>query len=94
MACEHTLPSDMGYGMGVTSDFNMAADELPTCCDFDPLKHKTLEDLLWLARIELDLHEEDQDGCCTKGEAQQLRRFIKKWQPKTNVVFDVKGGGK
>lgn len=56
-----------------------ACRELPDCCNFDPLDTRTVQDCVWLATIELDLHEEGQDGCCTKREAAKLRKYLKKW---------------
>lgn len=59
--------------------FEQAFRELPACCNADPLATKTVVDCTWLARIELDLHEEKEDGCCSKREAFFLRRYLKKW---------------
>lgn len=72
--------------------FDDVVRELPDCCGFDPLAQTTVEDLVWLATIELDLHEEGQDGCCTKREANKLRRFIKKYD--TFGIWLPKGGVK
>ncbi len=65
-------------------DFARAAKSLPIM--YDPLAHKTLADLVWLARIELDLIEEDQDGV-DHGDGPKLRKWLAKWHPVSGVRF-------
>lgn len=61
--------------------FDKAKKELPICAfgNFDPLSHKTVADLVWCARHELDMIEEEQDGAAPSGNAAALRAFIRKY---------------
>lgn len=56
--------------------FDAALRELPDCVELD--NQKTLRDLQWACRIQLDLIEEGQDS--TEGDdPKPLRRWLKKY---------------
>ena len=62
--------------------FTTARDALPlSICDiYDPCQHKTLEDLAWTVRTELDLVESGEDGTEDIKPA-PLRRWLRKFAP-------------
>jgi hypothetical protein len=60
------------------TDFAAAWKELPASADADPAVCKTVADLVWACRLQLDLIEEGQDGA-EDDDPKPLRRFIKKW---------------
>lgn len=56
-----------------------ARRELPSCCQCDFVAHREgIVDCVWEARIELDLYESREDGCCTAREAAKLRKYLAK----------------
>jgi hypothetical protein len=61
-----------------TMTFKQAVKLLPSCVpSYDPLTHKTVEDLRFLAQFELDLHDEgDQELSHTDYNA--IRRFLQR----------------
>lgn len=58
--------------------FARAYNELPAGALFDG--HKTVKDLVWISQIEIDLHEEGQDGCLSLTIIKRHRRFVNKWR--------------
>lgn len=58
--------------------FREAWRELPSCVELDPLAMKTIDDLRWACRIQLDLIEEGQDGT-ENDDPKAIRRWLKKY---------------
>ena len=58
--------------------FEDALRDLPDCVDYDPLAMKTVGDLCWSARLQLDLCDEGQDGT-EEDDPKAIRRFLKKY---------------
>ncbi len=54
-----------------------AIKRFPACAIGAMDGEETISNLRFAAQHELDMHEEDQDGCCTAKEAQQIRRYLK-----------------
>lgn len=61
--------------------FIIALKALPRCIGgFDQLQHKSVSDLVWLARHELDLHEEGEETSIrTTKQIQAVREYIRRF---------------
>ena len=61
--------------------FEMARKSLPNCVGgFDPFSHKTILDLCWMVRHELDLHEEGEEtDIKNKTDVAACKRFLGRW---------------
>jgi len=94
LAIDHDKAKDGGCGWDITDKgrellrkrearkqeptFEGALRDLPDCVDYDPLVMKTLNDLRWACRLQLDLIEEGQDS--TEGDdSHEVRRWLKKY---------------
>jgi len=64
-----------------TKQFKADLRTLPGSVMYDPWVHNTLDDLVFVAQVELDLIEENQDGA-DKADAPGIRRWLKKWRGK------------
>jgi len=58
--------------------FQRAERDLPACDEQDAMRQKTLDDLRWAVRIQLDLIEEGQDSA-EGDDPRPLRRWLKKY---------------
>lgn len=66
----------------VDPKFEKAFQEMPECAmgNYDPLEHKTVEDLVFCAQHELDMYEEGEEtDISTTRQVKQVRAFIAKW---------------
>ena len=65
--------------------FEEALSELPAECNYDPMNHETIEDLIFIAKHELDMIKErqsgyrDMDGRTRNGIKIRLENFLEKW---------------
>ena len=57
--------------------------DLPGCICVDPLQMKTLSDLVWACRTQLDLCNEGQDGT-EHDNPIEIKRWLKKYSPTKN----------
>lgn len=72
----------------IDTSLEAARAELPACCACDFVAHREgIADCVWEARLELDLYDRQEDGCCTKREAAKLRKYLVKWAPIAGVTF-------
>lgn len=63
--------------------FDEIRKAMPRCVGgYDPMSHKMVNDLVWLARHELDLYQEGEEtDIRTSKQAQAVRSFIQKFGP-------------
>ena len=50
---------------------------IPACVTYDPAQLKTLTDAAYILQHEIDLYDEDQDGCLTFAECSRVRAALK-----------------
>jgi hypothetical protein len=60
------------------TEFEKARRDLPACVEQDTLSQKTLDDLRWACRIQLDLIEEGQDGT-EDDDPRAIKRWLKRY---------------